>query len=159
MNQKSTILLALPLAAALLAGCASGTKSTLPAIERYPAIVQAEMTCPISGETVTVCDEAAYFESFPVYCKGRANARQFASLEAKQRARLASDQVLPQKGIANRTCPLTGDALTAAAAPVAYEGVVIGFASAADANQFRSLKAEKKARLIEAWRAEEAAQG
>jgi hypothetical protein len=156
MNLRSmnTIGLALATAHLLALGCASTQKSTLPAVERYPAIVQTEMTCPITGEPVTACDDAAFFESFPVYCKGRENARQFASLEMKQRARLGADQVLPQKGIANRTCPLTGEPLTAAAMPVVYEGQVIGFASAADANQFRSLKAEKKAKCIEAWRSE-----
>jgi hypothetical protein len=103
---------------------------------------------------VTELDEAAFFETYPVYCKGRENARQFASLSASQRARLAKDQVLPQKGISNATCPLTGETLNASAAPVVYEGEAIGFASLADANQFRSLRPEKKARTIERWRAE-----
>lgn len=144
------------LISALLAGCQPNIKSTLPVIEPITPIVQTERLCPITGEPVTELDEAAYFETYPVYCKGRENARQFASLGAKQRALLGKDQVLPQKGIANTTCPLTGETLTAAAAPVAYEGEVIGFASAADANQFRSLNKEKKAKLIAQWKAEQA---
>jgi len=139
-----------------LTACNPSVKSTTPAIDVVLPILQTEMVCPICGEPVTELDEAAYFESFPVYCKGRDNARQFASLELKQRARLGADQVLPQKGITNRTCPLTGEALDARAAAVTYEGVVIGFASAADANQFRSLKAERKAKVIEQWKAEQA---
>lgn len=139
-----------------LGGCNPQVKSTLPAIEPIAPIAQTERLCPITGEPVTELDEAAFFETFPVYCKGRENARQFASLELKQRARLGRDQVLPQKGIANEVCPLTGERLTASAAPVVYEGEVIGFASAADANQFRSLTAARKAKLIAAWRAEQA---
>jgi len=139
-----------------LTACNPSVKSTTPAIDVVLPILQTEMVCPICGEPVTELDEAAYFESYPVYCKGRDNARQFASLELKQRARLGADQVLPQKGITNRTCPLTGEALDARAAAVTYEGVVIGFASAADANQFRSLKAERKAKVIEQWKAEQA---
>ncbi len=140
----------------VLTACNPAVKSTTPAIDVVMPILQTEMVCPICGEPVTELDEAAYFESYPVYCKGRDNARQFASLELKQRARLGADQVLPQKGIANRTCPLTGETLDARAAAVTYEGTVIGFASAADANQFRSLKAERKAKVIAQWKAEQA---
>lgn len=148
--------ISLAILSALAAGCQSNIKSTLPVIETITPIVQTERICPITGESVTELDEAAFFETYPVYCKGRDNARQFASLDAKQRARLAKDQVLPQKGIANATCPLTGESLTAAASPVVYEGEVVGFASLADANQFRSLNAEKKAKLIAKWKAEQA---
>lgn len=159
MHTDSTLrplatVLSISLAALLPVGCQSNLKSTLPTIETIMPIAQAERLCPITGEPVTDADEAAFFETYPVYCKGRENARQFASLSAEQRARLAKDQVLAQKGIANTTCPLTGEALTAAAAPVVYEGTVVGFASLADANQFRSLNAEKKAKLIERWRSE-----
>lgn len=150
--------LALLLASTGGLGCQSGVKSTLPVIEVIAPIPQKERHCPVSGEAVTEEDAVAYFETYPVYCKGRENARQFASLEMRQRARLAAEQVLPQKGIANATCPLTGEKLTAAAAPVLFEGTVIGFASAADANQFRSLTPEKKARLIAQWKSEPANQ-
>lgn len=158
MPRTTTIALAqfaLPLALPFaLAACNPAVKSTIPVIEHTQPIVQAEMTCPVSGETVTDLDEAAFFGSYPVYCKGRDNARQFASLESKQRARLGADQVLAQKGIANETCPLTGEKLDANAAAVVYQGQAIGFASAADANQFRALKPEKQAKLIEQWKAE-----
>jgi hypothetical protein len=92
--------------ACLVAGCNPAVKSTTVVIEVPAPIVQVEMLCPISGEPVTIDDEAAYIESFVVYCKGRENARQFASLDAKQRGKLGAAQVLPQKGIANTTCPL-----------------------------------------------------
>jgi hypothetical protein len=153
---SNSCLLAIALFGVVAPGCQSGIKSTLPTVEVIAPIVQTERLCPITGEPVTELDEAAFFETYPVYCKGRENARQFASLEPKQRARLAKEQVLPQKGIANDTCPLTGERLTASASPVVYEGEVIGFASLADANQFRSLRPEKKARAIERWRAETA---
>jgi hypothetical protein len=139
--------------ACLVAGCNPAVKSTTVVIEVPAPIVQVEMLCPISGEPVTIDDEAAYIESFVVYCKGRENARQFASLDAKQRGKLGAAQVLPQKGIANTTCPLTGETLTAWASPVVYEGTVIGFASVSDANQFRALKADRKAKMIADWKA------
>jgi hypothetical protein len=126
---------------------------------RIEPIVLPELTCPVTGETVTVESEAAYFECYPVFCADRASARQFASLEAKQRARLGAEQVLAQKGIANTTCPVTGETLTAAAAPALFEGEVIGFASLADANQFRSLPEAKRARLIAQWKASESTEG
>lgn len=151
-----TLLASAPVLVLGMTACNPAIKSTIPAIDVVMPIIQTEMVCPICGEPVTELDEAAYFESYPVYCKGRENARQFASLELKQRARLGADQVLPQKGINNRTCPLTGEALDARAAAVTYEGVVIGFASAADANQFRSLKEERKAKVIAQWKAEQA---
>ena len=150
-------LVALPLATLPLAACNPALKSTLPTVDHIAPIAQAEMTCPITGEPVTDADAAAYYESYPVYCKGRDSARQFASLDAKQRAKLGAEQVLPQKGIANATCPLTGETLTANAAAVSFEGAVIGFASAADAAQFRSLKPEKQAKLIADWKSEPSA--
>jgi nitrous oxide reductase accessory protein NosL len=146
------LLVAVPLATLALAACNPAVKTTLPVVEHVTPIAQAEMTCPITGETVTDADAAAYYESFPVYCKGRESARQFAALDAKQRARLGSEQVLPQKGIANKTCPLTGETLDARATAVVYDGAAIGFASAADANQFRSLKPDQKAEIIADWR-------
>jgi len=138
-----------------LAACNPAVKSTIPVIEVPAPVVQSEMTCPISGEPVTDLDEAAYFGSYPVYCKGRDNARQFAALDTRQRARLGAEQVLAQKGITNETCPLTGEKLDANAAAVVYQGQAIGFASVSDANQFRALKPEKQAKLIEQWKAQE----
>ena len=148
---------------AALTGCTS-TPSTTPApaplastVLHTEPVVLAEMTCPVTGEVVTCESAVAYFECYPVYCVDRASARQFASLEMKQRARLAAEQVLAQKGIRNTTCPITGDTLTAAGSPAIFEGEVIGFASAADANQFRSLPAEKRTKLIAQWRESESA--
>ncbi|MFM7260906.1 MAG: hypothetical protein ACKO3W_09925, partial [bacterium] len=140
-------------------GCSSAPVSTTanPSLSatvlHIDPIVLAELVCPVTGETVTVESASAYFECYPVYCFDRASARQFASLEVKQRARLGAEQVLAQKGIANTTCPLSGETLTAAASPALFEGEVIGFASLADANQFRSLPAEKRAKLIAQWKA------
>lgn len=87
-----------------------------------------------------------------VHFCSRPDAEQFAVMPREKRAKLAAVQVLPQKKISNATCPITGQTLTAAAAPVTYEGVVIGFASVADANQFSSLPAAKKKSLIDQWR-------
>jgi hypothetical protein len=150
-------------ALAALTACTS-TPSTTPApaplastVLHTEPVVLTEMTCPVTGEVVTCESAVAYFECYPVYCVDRASARQFASLEVKQRARLAAEQVLAQKGIRNTTCPITGDTLTAAGSPAIFEGEVIGFASAADANQFRSLPAEKRAKLIAQWRESESA--
>ena len=145
-------LLSIPLASLALVACNPAVKSTLPTVDHITPIAQAEMICPITGEAVTDADDAAFYESYAVYCKGRDSARQFASLDAKQRAKLGAEQVLPQKGIANKTCPLTGETLDARAAAVIYEGATIGFASAADANQFRSLKADQMAEIIADWR-------
>ncbi len=109
-------------------------------------------TCPISGTEFKGDGQVAYFGMWEVHCCTRADAEQFAAMPPEKRARLAAPQVLPQKKITNTTCPLTGDALTAAAAPVTYEGVVIGFASLADANQFRSLPPAKQKDVIDRWK-------
>ena len=90
-------LLPLALAALLAGGCQPNVKSTLPTIETIMPIAQTERFCPVTGEPVTDADESAFFETYPVYCKGRENARQFASLSATQRARLAKEQVLPRR--------------------------------------------------------------
>ena len=154
MNPKHATTIVLSTAAPLfLAGCNPAVKNTIPKVDSIASLPMTEMTCPVTGETVTELDEAAYFESYPVYCSGRANARQFASLESSQRARFAADQVLAQKGIANKTCPLTGEPLTATAAAVVFDGATIGFATPADANQFRSLKPERQSKLIADWKA------
>jgi hypothetical protein len=47
---------------------------------------------------------------------------------------------------------MTGETLTALAAPVTWDGTTIGFASMADANQFRAFTKEKQAAVIAAWR-------
>lgn len=151
------LVLAMPLVA--LAGCASSTvapATTTTPLLRVDPIALAEPTCPVTGEPVDCCSEAAYFESYPVRCHDRASARQFGSLGASQRARLASEQVLAQKGIANSLCPLTGEPLTAFASPALFEGEVVGFGSPALANQFRSLPEKSRAKVIAQWREEEA---
>ena len=161
MHSRRTInATALASAAALILasiGCSAAPTPTATtpttAVPRIEPIVLTELVCPVTGETVTTESEAAFFECYPVYCFDRASARQFASLEMKQRARLGAEQVLAQKGIANTTCPITDEALTAAASPAVFEGEVIGFASLADANQFRSLPIEKRAKLIAQWKA------
>ena len=140
------------------AGCASQPTSTAaPTVNKaYPtqsAKIPGEIHCPISGEVVTTSSPCAMYGVYPVYCKTVEDARQFASLPKAKRAQLATEQVLAQKRITNTTCPLTGETLTAAAAPVLYDGTVIGFASVADANQFNSLPPAKKKACIDAWKA------
>ncbi|MFO0828002.1 MAG: hypothetical protein U0572_07605 [Phycisphaerales bacterium] len=143
-----------------LSGCASdGPKSTstiAPVNKAYvtaPAPLTGDITCPISGQPVTTHSPNAMYGVFPVYCATLEDARQFAALPKAKRAELATAQVLPQKRITNATCPLTGERLTAAAAPVLYEGEIIGFASVADANQFMSLPAKKRKQCIDEWKA------
>ena len=158
-HRITTVITLSPAVAFTLAsiGCSTAPSTTTtsagPTVVRVEPIVLEDLVCPVTGETVTTESEAAFFECYPVYCLDRASARQFASLEAKQRARLGAEQVLAQKGIANTTCPITDEALTAAASPAVFEGEVIGFASLADANQFRSLPVEKRAKLIAQWKA------
>lgn len=154
MNTRSpAILITFATLALGASACNPAVKTTTVTVDVIAPIILVEMTCPVSAEIVTDQDEAAYFDSYPVYCKGRDNARQFASLSSKQRARLASEQVLAQKGIANKTCPITGEPLNANASAVVYQGTAIGFASSADANQFRSLNADGKAKVIKQWKA------
>ena len=157
--QRTTFAVAATVLCSALAlpACNPAVKSTKVTIEVPAPIVPAERLCPIMGEPVTELDEVAYFESYPIYCKGRDSARQFASLEYSKRARYGADQVLPQKGIANLTCPITGETLTAGAAAVVYQGRTIGFASPADASQFRALKPERQERTISQWQESEAA--
>ena len=109
---------------------------------------------PISKEPVKGEGHVGYYGQWPVHFENGANAAQWASLPKAKRAKLAAPQVLPQKKITNHVCPLTGAELDAAAAPVTWDGAVIGFASSADANQFRALKKEKQDRIIAAWRAD-----
>jgi hypothetical protein len=135
-----------------LASCTSTQSGQDPKIATADLTASPPMTCPISGDPVTTASPNALYGVYPVYCTSVADAKQFASLAPKKRAIAAAAQVLPQKGIRNRTCPLTGEALTAAAAPVNYEGDVIGFATLADANQFKSLAADKRAQLVREWR-------
>jgi hypothetical protein len=123
------------IAALPLASCTSdGTKtaaapSTNPAYSAVPGAISGEIHCPVCGEIVTTSRPSAMYGIYNVYCCSSSDAKQFASLSAKKRAELAAAQVLPQKRITNETCPLTGAKLTAAAAPVMYAGVIIGFAT------------------------------
>jgi hypothetical protein len=143
---------------ALVPGCGTTTttSSSAPIVNKaFVAAAEApptELFCPITGEPVTTDSPHAMYGVFPVYCRTQEDARQLAVLPKEQRARLAAEQVLPQKRILNRTCPLTGEALTASAAPALFEGEIIGFASIADANQFTSLAPNKKKELLDAWR-------
>lgn len=107
---------------------------------------------PISGEPITGEGHIGYYGMWQVRFQNGDNAKQFASLPKAKRAKVATVQVLAQKGITNTTCPMTGATLDAAAAPVKYDGKIIGFATVADANQFRSLNKEKQAQMIEKWK-------
>jgi hypothetical protein len=163
VSRISTLSLA-ALTGALAVACSS-TPTSAPAqtltVNRAfvtsPAPLTGEILCPVTGEVVTTSSPNAWYGVFPVYCATFDDARQFSTLSKSQRAKLAAPQVLPQKRIANSTCPLTGEPLTAEAAPVFYEDTIIGFATVADANQFNSLAATKKAKVIETWRATEPA--
>ena len=93
-----------------------------------------------------------YFNSTPVYFASASNATQYGSLPLKQRAKLAAPQVLAQKQITNTTCPFTGETLTANADAVKYDGEIYGFASAADANQFRALPKQQQAKVMAVWK-------
>jgi len=120
-----------------------------------PSAPPAPILCPITGEEVTVADPQAWFNVYPVYCRTEADRKQFATLKPAARARAASDQVLPQKRITNATCPMSGETLDAAAVPILFEGEIYGFASLADANDFRALlaKPEKQRKIISEWKA------
>lgn len=120
-----------------------------------PAAPHAPILCPITGEEVTVESPQAWFNVYPVYCLTEADRKQFATLKPKARARAASEQVLPQKRITNATCPMSGETLDAAAVPILFDGQIYGFASLADANDFRALtaKPEKQRKIITEWKA------
>ena len=112
---------------------------------------ETEVVDPITQEPVDGSGHIGYFGQWQVRFNSAASAAQFAALPRAKRAALAAAQVLPKKGIHNAICPLTGEPLTALAAPVTWDGTVIGFASLADANQFRAFTKEKQAAVIAAW--------
>jgi len=112
---------------------------------------ETEAVDPITQEPVDGKDHIGYFGQWQVRFNSAASAAQFAALPRAKRATLAAAQVLPKKGIHNAICPLTGEPLTALAAPVTWDGTVIGFASMADANQFRAFTKEKQAAVMAAW--------
>jgi len=120
-----------------------------------PAPLAPPVSCPITGEEVTADSPQAWFNVYPVYCRTEADRKQYATLKAGQRARAAAEQVLPQKRIANATCPMSGETLDAGAVPILFEGEIYGFASLADANDFRALtaKPEKQRKIIAEWKA------
>jgi hypothetical protein len=110
-----------------------------------------EVVDPITQERVDGSGHIGYFGQWQVRFNSAASAAQFAALPRAKRATLAAAQVLPKKGIHNSICPMTGETLTALAAPVTWDGAVIGFASMADANQFRAFTKEKQAAVMAAW--------
>jgi hypothetical protein len=112
---------------------------------------ETEIVDPITQEPVDGSGHIGYFGQWQVRFNSAASAAQFAALPRAKRAALAAAQVLPKKGIHNSICPLTGETLTALAAQVTWDGTVIGFASMADANQFRAFTKEKQAAVIAAW--------
>ena len=112
---------------------------------------ETEVVDPITQESVTGQGHIGYFGQWQVRFNSSASAEQFAALPRAKRATLAAAQVLPKKGIHNSICPMTGETLTALAAPVTWDGTMIGFASMADANQFRAFTKEKQAAVIAAW--------
>ncbi len=134
----------------LTAGCAN----TSTVDSQANSATSETMLCPISGEPVTTDSSyVAYFSVYPVYCASLSDSTQFGSMPISKRAKLSAPQVLEQKGITNATCPLTGETLTASAAPVKYEGQTIGFATLSDANQIRSLPKTQQKKIIDKWMA------
>lgn len=129
---------------------ANGTDRTASRLARGGANETA-IVDPMTQEPVDGSGHIGYFGQWQVRFNSAATAAQFAALPRAKRAALAAAQVLPKKGIQNATCPLTGETLTALAAPVTWDGTVIGFASMADANQFRAFTKEKQAAVIAAW--------
>jgi len=112
------------------------------------------LTCPISGESVSKETlYVAYFSVYPVYCASLSDSTQLGSMPIAKRAKLCAPQVLAQKQITNSTCPLTGSTLSASAIPVKYENQIVGFDTAADANQFKSLPKAQQKKIIDKWRA------
>lgn len=135
----------------LAAGCAN----TSTVDSQAKSATSGTMLCPISGEPVTTDSKyVAYFSVYPVYCASLSDSTQFGSMPISKRAKLCAPQVLEQKGITNDTCPLTGEKLTASAAPLKYEGKTIGFASLSDANQFKSLPKPQQKKIMDKWIAE-----
>ena len=120
-----------------------------------PAPLATPILCPISGAEVTAESPQAWFNVYPVLCQTDADRKQFAALKAEARARAASEQVLPQKRISNATCPMSGEPLDAGAVPILFEGEIYGFATMADANDFRALNAKpaKQRKIIAEWKA------
>lgn len=140
-----------PATAAAEPSSAPADAAPTPAPTAEPAPTASLPIDPISREPVAGEGFVGYYGMWKVHFESAENAAQFASLAPAKRAKLAAPQVLKAKGIPNETCPLTGEPLTAAAAPVRYEGQVIGFASVADANQFNALTKKKQAQIIGKW--------
>lgn len=151
---RALVLVVLPLVAACAADPELARKVDR-SFPTAPAAPSAPILCPITGEEVTAESPQAWFNVYPVFCLTEADRKQFATLKPKARARAASEQVLPQKRITNATCPMSGETLDAAAVPILFEGEIYGFASLADANDFRALtaKPEKQRKIIERWKA------
>lgn len=138
---------------ALLVGCASNHTASAPSESASTAAPHAEVLDPITREPIQGEGHAGYYGQWKVLFNSSADAVQYATLPRDKRAKLAAPQVLAAKQITNTTCPITGETLTAAAAPAKYEGEIIGFASVADANQFKSLAKNRQAKVIEKWKA------
>lgn len=136
-------------ACVLIAGCATAPATDAPKVSASAAVA---MACPISGEPVTEDSlYVAYFSVYPVYCASLSDSTQLGSMPISKRAKLCAPQVLAQKQIHNSTCPLTGETLTASAAPIAYEDQVVGFATLSDANQFKSLPKAQQKKIMDKW--------
>lgn len=148
------VIVALPIVlASLMSACATTSTTTTTSTSAAPAkSAKKYWTCPVCGMEFKGDGHVGYYGVYPVHFCSRVDAEQFTALPPDKRATLAAPQVLSQKKITNSTCPLTGETLTAAAAPVKYEGEIIGFASTADANQFMSLTKAKQQSTIDRWR-------
>lgn len=148
------VIIAVPIIlSSLMTACASTPASAMTSTSAAPAGAgKKTWICPVCVTEFRGDGHIGYYGVYAVHFCSRVDAEQFTSLAYEKRSKLAAAQVLPQKKITNSTCPLTGEELTAAAMPVKYEGEIIGFASAADANQFMSLAPAKQKSVIDRWR-------
>jgi len=106
---------------------------------------------PITKEPVVGSSHVGYYGQWQLRFISADTAAQFAALPRAKRNKLGAAQVLPQKGIRNSVCPLTGETLTAQAAPVTWDGKIIGFATGADANRFRLMNKDKQSKIMTTW--------
>ena len=106
---------------------------------------------PFNEHLIAGAGEPGHYGQWELRFENADSAAKFAALPKARRAKLAAAQVLPQRGIPNRVCPLTGITLTADAVPVTWNDRTIGFATAADAHRFREMSKSEQLTVIEGW--------
>jgi len=106
---------------------------------------------PLNEHPIVGAGEPGHYGQWELRFENADSAAKFAALPKARRAKLAAAQVLPQRGIPNRVCPLTGITLAADAVPVTWNDRTIGFATAADAHRFREMSRSDQLTVIENW--------